>query len=108
MDAVELIVTDVPAEMRERLLEIARQQGSSVNDVATRLLCGAFTVKFVSSGRSFYRPRASSSRMVFRVPERLRAKIRVKAAQDGVTMGGLVKSVLADELGLPPLEPRRR
>jgi predicted HicB family RNase H-like nuclease len=107
-DAVEMIVTDVPQEMREALLRRAREAGTSVNEVATAVLCSAFTVKYQPSGRSFYRPQATSTRMVFRGPERLRTKIRVKAAQDGVTMSGLIKSVLADELGTGYIDAKRR
>lgn len=107
-DTVELIVTDVPEEMRQRLIEEARTRGTSVNDVASRLLCDAFGVELERNARSYYRPQAAKPRVVFRVPRALRSTIRVKAAMDGVTMGGLVKSTLADALHMDPIQARRR
>lgn len=104
----ELIVMDVPETLRAALTTRARAAGVSVNAVASEILCTHYDVPLDGEPRSFYRPRADRPRMVFRVPDEVRDRVRVEAAHADVTMGSIVKSVLATAVGIPGIEPRSR
>jgi hypothetical protein len=44
-----LLITDIPPDIRQALVDDARQQDVSVNETAVRILCGCFNVKHVES-----------------------------------------------------------
>lgn len=99
---------DVPEALRAALTTKARAAGVSVNAVASEILCAHYDVPLDGEPRSFYRPRADSPRMVFRVPDAVRDKVRVEAAHADVTMASIVQSVLAAAVGIAGIEPRAR
>ena len=104
---VGIIVLDMPKQLRQRLSTEARQAGVSVNEIANTILCTAYRVPVYRTGKP-YVPLTTNGRMVFRVPAKVRKRLRQQAARDGVTMAGLIKVALAEHYGLPAPNPARK
>lgn len=97
-DTVNMIVSNVPPDLKNLLVGEARHRDVSINNHAASILCAAFGVEHVPTGVPF-RPERGSTRMMFAVPAELRQKIRVKAAQEGSTMRAIIINALADHFG---------
>lgn len=104
---VGIIVLDMPEPIRQHLSSEAEQAGVSVNEIANTVLCDAYRVPVYRTGKP-YVPLTTNGRMVFRVPAKVRKRLRQQAARDGVTMAGLVKVALAEHYGLPAPNPARK
>jgi predicted HicB family RNase H-like nuclease len=105
---VDLYVPDIPRRLRLALVKEARTRNVSVNEVAASILADAYNVQRSPSNVSYVPLTSQAGRMVFRVPVAVRTKIRVHAARQGVTISGLVKVTLANALGVPPPDAKRK
>lgn len=97
---VEVIIPDVPPMIRASLINDARNQGISVNEVAARILAARCNIDRADVNTRFV-PVVSESRLTFRVPTEVRRCLRLEAAQDGATIRGLVIAALADRYDIP-------
>lgn len=107
--AVEMHIPDVPADLWEAIVADAEEQGTSRTEVAVAILARRFTVRRTPSGAPFRRVEIDVTEpLKLRVPERLRDKIRLRAAREGATIRGVVVAELAAEYGLPVPSTARR
>lgn len=95
-------IHSVPADVWHAIVADAEEQGTSRTEVAVSILARRFRVKHSPSGAPFRRTELDVAEpLKLRVPERLRAKIRVEAAKNGGTIRGVVVATLAEAYGLP-------
>jgi hypothetical protein len=107
--AVEMHIHDVPADVWEAIVADAEEQGTSRTEVATAILARRFRVRHTPSGAPFRRGELDVNEpLKLRVPEGLRAKIRMEAARHGATIRGVVVGTLAEEYGLPAPRTARK
>ena len=104
---VEIIVVDPPRRLVQALVRAAKQQKTSVNEIAARILADHYGVEREQRKGRFV-PITSGQRMLFSVPVDVRQKLREQAAVNGATMRGLVIATLAAQLGLPTQSTTRR
>lgn len=100
----EMHIHDVPEEIWQAIIEDAQTQGTSRTEIAVAILAERFKVRREPSGAPF-RPSDGeldvTKPLMFRVPAKLREKIRVEAARSGLTIRGVVVGTLAAKYGLP-------
>lgn len=104
----EILIEDMPAELRSRIVGEAQERNVSINEVTVSILAAAYGVEREPSGRSF-RGETGSNQIVLSVPSELRDAIRLHAARRGETMRSVVIETLGKNYGLDfPAEDRRR
>ena len=96
---------ELPADLRRKLDREAKEENSTVNDVAVAILTEHFDLEFVPS-KSTFRPVAA--RFKLRVSDELHHRIRVEAALRSQTIRGVALSVLSEHYGTKPIDPHRR
>lgn len=96
---VEIVVQDVPAELRAALVADAAARNVSINEAAVAPLAEHFGVEREPSGRP-HRGESGSTQLLLAVPDDLRQAIRLMAARKGATIRGIVIQVLSDHYGL--------
>lgn len=99
MSRVEIVVQDVPPDLREKLVADAEARNVSINEAAVAPLAEHFGVEREPSGRGF-RGESGSSQLLLAVPDELRTAVRLMAARKGATIRGIVIDVLSDHYGL--------
>lgn len=113
----ELMVTDVPAEIRDALEKSAAVQAVSVNEAAVRILAGHYNVKHLTPGNGLRgatgAPRAprrnpDTTKLSIRGGAKLHRKISVDAARRDGTLRGVVLETLALHFNLEPPPIGRR
>lgn len=108
MAKVEILVEDIPEQLRSRLVADAQEANASINETAVAILAARYGVEREPSGRPF-RGEAGSTQIVLSVPPELRDAIRLHAARKGEPMRAVVIEELAANYGLSiPAEDRRR
>lgn len=68
---IEQLNVRVAADVKERLVRDAEEQGSSVNDLTVRILAEAFEVEFNGTGRRSPGTRTTEGALNLRVPRDL-------------------------------------
>ncbi len=80
----EMHIHDVPADVWQAIVAAAEEQGTSRTEVAVAILARRFKVKRAASGAPFRRGELDVSEpLKLRVPDALRAKLRIEAARTG-------------------------
>lgn len=104
----DLLVYDVPPEIRQALVEDAREANVSINERAVSILAAHFKVKYVPTGFPFTADNGSSD-LAIRGGAKLHRKIDIERAQrGGGTLRGIVLERLALHYGLEPPPIGRR
>jgi predicted HicB family RNase H-like nuclease len=114
----ELLLTDVPSEIRQALDEQAATQKESVNAVAVRILADRYKVKYQAPHNGLrgqrdvpthsFRRNPDSTKLTIRGGAKLHRKISVDAARRGGTLRGVVLEALALHYQLTPEPIGRR
>jgi hypothetical protein len=106
---VKIIIPDVTDEMRSAVEAYAQEHDLSRNQVAVSALEARYKLKPSEVDGSGYRPQENgrSGPWSLEVPVKVRDKLRMEAAR-GFTISGLVRATLADLLGLPVEDARRK
>lgn len=114
----ELLVADVPAEIRSALDTDATQNGVSVNAVAVRILCDHYNVKYqlpqnglrgqAETATHSFRRNPDATTLTIRGGAKLHRKISIDAARREGTLRGVVLEVLALHYGQTPQPIGRR
>ena len=103
----DILVYDIPDEIRMTLIEDARSRNASVNDVAVEILSKRFRTRFVSTGAPFME--GEMHKFAVRAGETLHRKIDIERAKRSGTLRGIVLETLALHYNLePPPVGRRR
>jgi len=104
----DILVYDMPDEIREALVADAKEQNISINDAAVKILAKRFRVRFVSTGASY--ADGTAKNLAVRAGESLHRKIDIERAKRSGTLRGIVLETLALHFNLtpPPVGRRRR
>lgn len=98
----EMHIHDVPPDLWRAIVADAEERRTSRTEVAVAILAKRFRVRRDPSGAPFRRGELDVTEpLKLRVPEKLRAKLRMEAARTGGTIRGVVLATLAAEYGLP-------
>ena len=111
----DLLVTDVPSEIRKALVSEAKARDCSINKVAVQILATAFKVKYVEpvnglrghEGAPRYRT-ADPSTLLVRGGAKLHRAITADAARRGGTLRGVVLEKIALNFQIEPQPIGRR
>lgn len=98
-DRVEIVVQDIPEQLRDRLVLDAQERDVSINEAAVSILADKYGVERDPSTRP-HRGGGVSSQLLLAMPVELRTAIRVHAAETGLTMRGVVMQALCEVYGL--------
>lgn len=100
----DLLVFDVPSDIRDALVADARERNKSVNDTAIGILAARYRVKHTSSGIPFTLSDNGSHNLSLRGGAKLHRTLDVARAKRSGTLRGLVLETLALHYGLTPPE----
>lgn len=103
----DLLVYDVPVEIREALVAEARAENISINEAALRILAGHYVAKVEPSGVPFTADTGGRN-LAIRAGENLHRRISIDAAKRGGTLRGVVLETLALHYGMEPEPIGRR
>jgi hypothetical protein len=104
----DLLVYDVPPEIREALVADAYKQNISINDCAVAILAADYKVKHIPTGVPFVGD-GGGKNLSIRGGAKLHRKIDIDRAQrGGGTLRGIVLERLALHYGLEPPPIGRR
>lgn len=103
----DLLIESVPVRTRRALQNEAREEGVSINDVAVAILCDRYEMGCQPTAPRYY-PGRNSRKLYLRLPPAVHRALRVEAASNGWTQGGLVLRVIAEHYGLPVRPATRR
>jgi hypothetical protein len=108
----DLLVFDVPPEIRDALVAEAYERNISINDLAVEICAARFKVKHIPSGVPFTSEEGSRN-LAIRGGAKLHRKIDMeRARRGGGTLRGVVLETLALHYGFepPPIgrRPRRK
>lgn len=103
----DLLIDAVPRLTRRKLQAEARSEQVSINDVAVAVLCAHYGLECDPTAPRFY-PGKNSPKLYLRIPIEVHRQLRVEAASNGWTQGGLVLKILAEHYGLPVRPANRR
>lgn len=101
----DLLVYDVPDDVRSALTADAEARGISINGAAVAILAGHYGVPIAPGGAPF---RTFGRNLSIRGGDRLHRKIHIDAAKRGGTLRGVVLERLALHYGLEPEPIGRR
>lgn len=108
----DLLVHDVPPEIRNALVQDARARNVSINEAAVSILAGHYKVKWQPSGVPFDERRDhGGANISIKGGAKLHRKIDIeRARRGGATLRGIVLERLAVHYGLevPPVGRRPR
>lgn len=107
MDKSDLLIDGVPTRTRRALQSTAREQKVGINDVAVAILCARYQLDCEPTAPRYY-PGRNSQKLYLRIPVEVHRRLRVEAASNGWTQGGLVLAALAEHYGLPVRPASRR
>ncbi len=107
MERVEIVVQDIPQDLRAKLVEDAASRDISINEAAVGLLSEAYGVEREPSTRP-HRGSRGSTQILLSVPDELRTAVRLHAAREGITMRGCVIRTLSEHYGIEPDGVERR
>lgn len=103
----DLLVYDVPPEIRFALNCDAEEQDCSINEAAVKILAAHYKVKYVPTGVRF--TDGGGANLSIRGGAKLHRKIDIdRARRGGGTLRGIVLERLALHYGLPALPIGRR
>jgi hypothetical protein len=104
----DLLVYDVPEEIRNRVVADAYQQNTSINEIAVAILANHYKVKFIPTGAPFTSENGGKN-LSIRGGAKLHRKIDMeRARRGGGTLRGIVLERLALHYGLEPPPIGRR
>lgn len=107
MARVEIVVQDVPVDLRAALVADAAERNISINEAAVAILASAYGIPREPSTRP-HRGESGSTQLLLTVPDGLRSSIRLHAARTGATMRGVVIKALSDHYEIPAPDAGRR
>ena len=93
-EVVGLQIDDFPVKLKRRLIAEADKRGTNMSEVAVETLAILFGVKFFPSGRRPPNVPGDSTSVVFRMPRRLRRKIKSAALAADTSARSVVISAL--------------
>lgn len=104
----DLLVYDVPPEIKAALVDDARAQNVSINEAAVKILASCYRVKHIPSGMPFTSEEGGKN-LSIRGGAKLHRKIDIdRARRGGATLRGVVLERLALHYGLEPPPVGRR
>lgn len=107
----DLLVYDVPDDIRNALVADAYAQDKSINDTAVTILCARYKIKHTPSDANFQAD-SGGDRLSIRGGAKLHRRIDIERARRGGTLRGIVLETLALYYGLkpPPIgrQPRQK
>lgn len=105
----DLLVFDIPIEVKDALLADAEARNVSLNEMAVVILAEHYKVKYIPSGVPFKGDQGSRN-LAIRGGAKLHRKIDIDRARRGGTLRGIVLERLSLYYGIPMTEPigRRR
>jgi predicted HicB family RNase H-like nuclease len=104
---VQIVVQDIPENLRDVLVADASDRDISINEAAVAALAEKYGVEREPSTRP-HRGGGTSTQLLLSVPEELRTALRLHAARTGETIRGLVISVLSEGYGIAADDAGRR
>ena len=108
----DLLVYDVPPEIRDALVADAQEQDISINEAAVKILAEHYNVKWIPAGVTYTDFGRSNpdglTKLVIRGGAKLHRKIDIDRARRGGTLRGVVLERLAINYGLEPPPITRR
>lgn len=97
---VEILIQNIPVDVRDALVADAATRDISINEAAVQILAKAYKIKREPSTRP-HRGENGSSQILLVVPDELRTAVRVDAATRGVTIRSLVIDKIAKRYKVP-------
>jgi hypothetical protein len=107
MARVEIVVQDVPVDLRAALVADAADRNISINETAVAILAATYGVPREPSTRP-HRGESGSTQLLLTVPDSLRTAVRLHAARTGATMRGVVIKSLSDHYEIEAPDTGRR
>jgi predicted HicB family RNase H-like nuclease len=107
MGKSDLLIDAVPVRTRRALQQEARKGGISINDVVVGVLCTRYGLVCDPTAPRYY-PGTNSRKLYLRLPAKVHRLLRIEAAENGWTQGGLVLKALAEHFELPVKPAKRR
>lgn len=104
----DLLVHDVPPELKRALVDDAREQNCSVNEAAVLILAAKFGTKYERTGVPFALSDYGSSNLAIRGGAKLHRQIDMERARRSGTLRGIVLETLAAHYGLEFADIGRR
>lgn len=105
MSRITIINEVLPEKLRAKLERDAKKRNLTLNDCACSILCDRYALECETSGLPY---RNGAERFKLRVPEHLRRKISIDAAETTGTMRGVALNILASHYGLAATDTGRR
>lgn len=102
----DILVYDIPDEIREALVGDARQRNLSLNEVIVQILASRFKVKITPTGAPY--TDGEGERLSVRAGPKLHQKIALESARRSGTLRGVVLESLALHYNLDPPPIGRR
>jgi hypothetical protein len=88
------VLVKLPVALKQRVVEVAAETKTNINDVAVGALAGFYGVRFVGSGR-FSRADEHVEAVVLRMPMMLKTQLQVDALKDGTNLSFTVRLALS-------------
>ena len=101
-----LMIRDVPARLRKKIVADARKSERSIQETAISALAAGLGFEREPEPSRFVEGEATT--LLLRLPEDLHRLVRQRATEPGATNGGVALQVLHEHYGLPPYDPGRR
>ena len=97
-DSVSQIVRGVPADLKSAIRREVEGSDTNMNDLVVGILARKFEVSFSPSGRRSAHV-GDSPDLLLRMPEALRRRIKVRAANSGSNQRDVIVAVLSEHFG---------
>jgi hypothetical protein len=107
-ERVQVLVKDVPPEIRKAAEREAANWDRSRNDIVGEILARRYGLDWDSTAYPNPETSGDAENWILVMPERLREVIRAHALAVKGTMRGVILLALADYYGLPAQSPRKR
>lgn len=95
-DLVNLVLLDVPRDVKRALVRETARQRSNMTDVAVAKLAERFKVPFLPSGRKPPTAIGESGKVSLSMPRSLRTMIKIEAASRNESMQSFVVDILRE------------
>lgn len=98
-DIVGLQIDDFPLDLKKRLIRAANKAGTNMSDVAVESLAADFNIAFTPSGRRPIITPGDSTSIMFKMPRKLRLRIKSAALNADCAARDIVISHLRVKFG---------